>query len=235
MITADRVSKFRTNAFMTKEKLIWWEKSVEYAFIAQMVARDAFVWAAPLGGNTETALSDTILNWNGNVLLLEFKRDSGSFDSEHEKYVFNKKDSTSQGRKICFEDAKKQLEVMDGASAHGLIYGELVDKQLMLRAVHYWDVAQFAVSALDWCDAHGVKTEVLDAYCERLVGMRHSETKGGRASGSSGSFVLGVGKNNKSFFVEMEEYINLRLEYKKELNPTKKRSVDHGYSSPGMP
>lgn len=201
---------------------------MEYAFIAQMVARDAFVWAAPLGGNTETALSDAIVNWDGKVMLIEFKRDENCLTSEYEKYVVDKKNSSPEEMAQAFFNAKAILQHEAGASAHGLIYGSLKKMQLTLHAIPYWDSDITPVSAMDWSYKYGVDAATLDSYCITLSGLRFSDEKSRGGSSSSGSYVLGVGKKGKCFAVELDEYINLRPELKKALNP------DVGYESFGL-
>ncbi len=203
-----------------KEHLVWWEKSVEYTFIAQMVKKKAFEHIVPLSGAAEAALSDALLKWGDKRLLIEFKRDVNAFESEHRKYVEDKKNSTAQEMRNFYEAAKKELNSLPGASAHGLIYGVEATGRLGLKATAYWTPSE-GVDVDVWCETCGVDGAVLDDYLDRLSGLRFAEVKDGGEAGGSRSFVVAVSDNGGHFCCELSEYNNLRLKLKT-VNASKK-------------
>ncbi|MEO8410391.1 MAG: hypothetical protein ABI478_07450 [Propionivibrio sp.] len=192
------------------KNIVWWEKSVEYTFIAEMVSRKMFVWAAPLGGNAESALADAVMNWDDDLLLIEFKRDVDSLKSEYKKYTLETDDKETNS---AYEIAKVVMCKHKGVGGHGLIYGDQKDGKLLLRAIPYWDTND-AIDALKWCDESGVSANAFDEYLVALSAFRFatSDTSGG--SSGSRSFVVGVGKEGKQFTLELEVYENLRPKLK---------------------
>ena len=70
----------------TKE-LIWWEKTVEYCFVANYLKG----MIAPLDGNPEKSYGDAFLKNNGRFSLIEFKRDKSTLKSEEDKFTNYKK------------------------------------------------------------------------------------------------------------------------------------------------
>lgn len=197
-----------------EKKIVWWEKSVEYTFIAEMVRCQMFTWAAPLSGNAESALADALLQWDGKLLLIEFKRDGNTLKSEYEKYTI---ETDAEVRWLAYQTAKGVMSQMNGATGHGLVYGELEEGKLLLRAIPYWEELD-PIDALQWCAKSGFSIVTdFDDYLFHLSSFRFATSDTSDGSRGSRSFVVGVGKSGKKFTVELEDYINLRPKLKKEL------------------
>ena len=207
------VETYKTQELMMAKKdsvgteIVWWEKSVEYTFIAEMVARDMFTWAAPLSGKPETALGDAIMEWDGNLLLIEFKRDAKCLSSEFEKYSYAK-DFASASQ--AYRKAQAVLVQHSGVGAHGLVYGELIGGKLGLRALPYWETDSTPLDIDTWCGASRVSLADFDDYLGVLSDLRAEASDAGSTSSGSSSFVVGVGKNGKSFALDLTEYKALR-------------------------
>jgi hypothetical protein len=197
----------------SSNKFVWWEKSVEYAFIAEMVRLDMFRWVAPIAGNQETALADAIANWNGKLLLIEFKRDIDSLKSEYEKYTVEK---GTDAIIAAYLTAQGIMSKYDGITGHGLIYGEEKQNALLLRATPYWN-NENPVAAFEWCDKSGVSLTDFEEYLVVLSGLRGAASNTSNGSSGSRSFVIGIGKNKQHFSLELEDYVNLRPALKLEM------------------
>jgi hypothetical protein len=219
--------------------LVWWEKHVEYFFIASLINRDKFLWATPLGGTPETALGDAIANWNGTCKLIEFKRNDKSFSSEHEKYSL---ENSPEAREQAFKKAELALGKHQGAKAHGLIYGIQVVDKLELRALPYWTTGSLAVHPNSWLDENNIEAKDFDSYLFELSKLRFAtiengvvsdEKDDGASSGSGGgksvtrSFVVAVGRQDseKGFTVEVDEYVNNRPFLKAKLELLRKKQL----------
>lgn len=118
--------------------MIWWEKTVEYKFFLHMLER-GLISIFPLDGNPEEA-GDAILNFEGNFLLIEFKRTKKDIDSENKKF---------KGEDVYFENGKLLpqlgnkgesffLKHTKEAKAHFFIYGEFCHGRAIICAQNYW-------------------------------------------------------------------------------------------------
>lgn len=65
------------------EKMIWWEKTVEYFFVQRYVDLEMII--SPLDGNHERA-GDALLSRADQWLIIEFKRDKDALSSEQGKF-----------------------------------------------------------------------------------------------------------------------------------------------------
>lgn len=108
------------------EALIWWEKTVEYQFVIEILTKinngAAF---APLDGNQEKAGDLLFTNDKYKFLIIEFKRDNKKGTKETEK-----------GKYSNFESTKNLLE--NKGKGHYVIFGELEEKNLVLKYSKYW-------------------------------------------------------------------------------------------------
>ncbi len=93
----------------------------------------------PLDGNLEEA-GDAILNFEGNFLLIEFKRTKKDIDSENKKF---------KGEDVYFENGKLLPQLgnkgesffskhSEEAKAHFFIYGEFCHDGAIICAQNYW-------------------------------------------------------------------------------------------------
>lgn len=65
---------------------IWWEKTVEYAFVAQAAAEKLFSEAAALAGIPERHGADATFKADSRFVLIEFKKSRADFSSELKKF-----------------------------------------------------------------------------------------------------------------------------------------------------
>ncbi|WP_286677284.1 hypothetical protein [Aminobacterium sp. EBM-42] len=118
--------------------MIWWEKTVEYKFFLHMLER-GLISIFPLDGNPEEA-GDAILNFEGNFLLIEFKRTKKDIDSENKKF---------KGEDVYFENGELLPQLgnkgesffskhSEEAKAHFFIYGEFCHDGAIICAQNYW-------------------------------------------------------------------------------------------------
>jgi hypothetical protein len=155
----------------------WWEKTVEYYFIRKFIPKDMIL--SPLDGNEEKA-GDTLLSTNDKWIIIEFKKDFKSLESEVKKYK-------------NYNAAKKQLCSLDGH--HFLIWGQINDGEFGLAGKTYFS-AQGVSKITDIFEAGKEKEEFIN-YLEKLI--KH-KTKVGESSGGaigSYSFVAGINEENK--------------------------------------
>ncbi len=104
--------------------LKWWEKTIEYKFIL-LCAREKLLKLAPLDGNEEKA-GDTLISNNNKWIIIEFKKDQYSINTEIDKF-------------INFDKAKKDLENKD--QHHFIVYGSInveSNTKLKLQCITYF-------------------------------------------------------------------------------------------------
>jgi len=203
----------------------WWEKSVEYTFIAEMVKHKMFVWAAPLGGNAESALGDLLLNYNGRMRLIEFKRDADSLKSEYKKYSLEEE---AEKQEEAYRSAERDLDKCSGKAAHGLVYGEAAEGELKLSATSYWGEVD-PRGVIDWIHESGAEQAEFEEYIQRLSILRFSKSEVSEGTGSSGSrsFVVGSGRDGSRFTLELVDYVNLRPALKRRLELGMRKVLKH--------
>lgn len=85
----------------------WWEKTVEYAFVAVLYNEGLIDFAAPLAGRHERSAADGIFGKDNMLVLIEFKRDVGEIPSELS----------------MFTDYEGAQEALSHYSHHWIVYG----------------------------------------------------------------------------------------------------------------
>lgn len=179
----------------------WWEKSVEYLFIARAITESWMSIVSPLAGLQEKALGDAILKNNeSKFFLIEFKRTSKSWTDEYKKY--GEKDNMKE----CEENygkARNALSVQSAADAHLLIYaalpadfsGRLSNVDLVLVRTPYWKPED--QSLLEGFSTGGATPSELRPYMKDLATWRGlnqlSDGEGdGRGGGGGGFLVVAI-------------------------------------------
>lgn len=199
-------------------RLVWWEKSVEWQFIALAVKDRPLALMAALDGDPEQALGDAIFGEGSKYVLIEFKKDHDALSSEKKKYA--DKNASTDAIKAAYEAAKAALENQKAAGAHVLIYGESAEyppgsKQsqcpelsrfLKLVAAPYWDPKPLKEDVLTWCTTEGVKHDDFDPYLAELAARRVSEG----TSGSRSLVVAVSGSGKGTFTLDVHHYKYLR-------------------------
>lgn len=150
----------------TAGTMIWWEKTVEYYFVAKYLSNTAAI--APLDGNHEKA-GDNIFTQGNKWVLIEFKRSKADLESEKTKF-------------INYQQAQSALSAIDGH--HFLIYGGMLyTGEFSLWAQTYFS-GRTGVS-LDEVIKNGKGIRAFIIYVEAFIAFK----KGGNPGSSGG---LGV-------------------------------------------
>lgn len=154
-----------------RAKPIWWEKTVEYHFVATMAEHDKLA-LAPLAGKHERA-SDLIAACPKGMILIEFKRDKKSLGTEKSKF----KD---------YKNAKKELKGQD--NHHFLIYGASTRKGWTLVAKNYFSPGSKDVHNLDTLIDKGAPYEPFLLYVERFIAHKLVKKGNDNDQGGGGSW-----------------------------------------------
>lgn len=154
-------------------KLMWWEKTVEYAFV-RACQRD---WlAVPLDGDPERA-GDALFGDGTVWLIVEFKKDREAIGAEAKKY----KD---------FDNAARQLKERD--AHHLIVYGVAASGPLEIRGTTYF--SQKTVE-LDKIHLRGATFPEFKCYLDRLLALKKKATGSDSGSENFGS-IVGVSKRD---------------------------------------
>lgn len=164
-----------------RASLHWWEKTVEYAFVRQLLPKAAL--AIPLDGNPETALGDFLMSESATFRLIEFKARQDSIQSEKRKFPELRKDEyKGLSFHLSLLEGHDALVEHAGAAAHWVVFGEQVGERFFLKAQKY--CAEGAI-LLDHGEFSGptVSREVMVDYMLELAAARQREDA---VSGSGG-------------------------------------------------
>lgn len=165
-------------------KYLWWEKTVEYTYLANLFIETGFA-ISPLAGKLETNIGDAIVNSSYHFGIIEFKKKYEDINSESRKY--NNGFENYGDNLMLIMDTESRLYIHKGEEPHSIVYGELEEnteyKTTFLKAVvaRYW----FPKSTLS-------QPCVLDSarfllYLEKLAA--HRKTK--EVNSSSGGSIFG--------------------------------------------
>lgn len=177
-----------------KTKKFWWEKTIEYLFVMNHVNVEDLV--VPLDGTHEVS-GDAIIGRVAKWVLIEFKRDESSLDSEITKY----------GDQKNFNDAKQALIFESGH--HFLIYGVLEQGKLSLKTKGYFNLEDYEIEA---ALSNGKDPKTFNSYLSRLTKFKKSkasseDSAGGRAVNYNR--VIGINENGDvSECLTIQEYAN---------------------------
>jgi hypothetical protein len=156
---------------------MWWEKTIEYKFLALLFLEEGRV-IAPLDGNHEM-LGDAVFSDSENRwVLIEFKRDAGTIASELAK--FDK-----------YESARQALGKDD--SHHWLIYGYLEGTKLQLRYKTYFATRPFG--SLQHVMNSGIDVEAFKKYITSFTSYKKGSGEEGGVGAEKYALVAGINKN----------------------------------------
>lgn len=143
----------------------YWEKTVEYAFLALAIKQGKADFAAPLSGKLERGAGDAMFAKDSCYILVEFKADASGMAAEKSKF-------------LNYDIAKKALETKD--HHHFFLYGEYVSEQLGLLSRTYFSETVPAAdngSAVGCFDS-GVDKSTFDKYLREFLKYRRPDERG---------------------------------------------------------
>jgi len=192
--------------------LIWWEKTVEYAFILR--ARKQLDFAAPIAGRHEAG-GDGIFASDSKLLLIEFKRDRSALSSERTKFA-------------DFDSASASMRNQD--AHHFIVYGREVPRQsdtaTRLGLVAHTYFSERRAESVEQMFASGTSINDFNSYLNALLKLKIAD---GRGSGSIGptsyASVFGVSATQEAIVVSMEEYLVHELKYEHTIAVPQSQSV----------
>jgi len=201
---------------MAANKKIWWEKTVEYAFV-----RSAdFLSVSPLDGDHEQAGDAILSNKKNKFYLIEFKKDYSGQANEIGKYK-NK-------------DIKKVFEKLT-ADYHFIVYGEMNvnTKNWGLYARQYLDYLEKKGTPISHCsfqeefNKRAVEQDKFLEYVYEIISLKKgNDIDAIGKSGSSSVFANILAINDKGESCSLLDIENSEI-YKNRFNISKKNSQDN--------
>lgn len=186
--------------------ITWWEKTVEYKFVVSVMAKER-MFLSPLDGTHEQA-GDAIFSKDEKWLLIEFKKDQASINSEKAKF-------------INYMNARQALSNNDG---HHLIVfgsaGEKIPPSVLLNYQTYFNAAK--KKDVNEVLASGIEFKSFKQYVESFTKFKKASNGGGGLSMNDFSLVAGINSDgNISQYLSLSEFqrqLNMELLHDKELN-----------------
>lgn len=158
----------------------YWEKTVEYAFLALAIQKSKADFAAPLSGKLERGAGDAVFAHESSYILVEFKAHALGMADEERKF-------------LDYDRAKKALAAKD--DHHFFVYGSCASNRLALVSRTYFSgkaPTDDNGSALG-CFARGVDKIVFDEYLREFLSYRRPDERGdGGVDVSDYATVIGV-------------------------------------------
>lgn len=108
------------NSKSGQPNLLWWEKTVEYAYLSKTLPRpthDLFPFAGPL----ERDVGDALAKKGENFGIIEFKRDEASIPSENKKFVYS---DLEYGKNLQLMRQWGMKGIESGKEPHVVIFGK---------------------------------------------------------------------------------------------------------------
>ncbi|CUX57103.1 MULTISPECIES: hypothetical protein [Agrobacterium] len=166
-----------------RNRFVWWEKTVEYAYLAKTLSHARFA-ISPLDGNIETNIGDAIALSGLNYGIIEFKRDSASIATEADKYGDGE---VANYRDWCEEvmDRPTRRLIREGDEPHSIVFGYLgkLRGRIAIGTVttrYWWPDQRLRHPKL-------CHSEIFSLYLGRLALVRNTKS----ISGSTGGSIFG--------------------------------------------
>ena len=193
--------------------LRWWEKTVEYKFVA-LVSQENKLFLAPLAGKHERA-GDAILSTNNRWLLIEFKIDKDKISTENAKFK-------------NYQTAYDALASKD--KHHHIVYGQEHEGRLKLCCRTYFSSVSYP--SLSGLLATGIEFDSFKSYIEEFTEFKKlpADQGGGGGGLSFDEFSMVAGVNNEGNVVECISLSEFKRELKLELEQEKEHTHERGPS-----
>ncbi|KRA61140.1 hypothetical protein [Rhizobium sp. Root651] len=178
-------------------QFLWWEKTVEYAYLAKTL-RDASFAISPLDGNIETNMGDAIAASGLSYGIVEFKRDIASIATETDKYGDGNEPDYRKWRERVMDPSTRRF-IPEGYEPHSLVYGYLGKTRgrpsIGTVTTRYW-WPNLRLRRPKLC-----KSEVFALYLGRLALFRNTKS----ISGSTGGTIFGFdGSGSPMVHIDLE-------------------------------
>ncbi|MGY4533552.1 hypothetical protein ACVW0Y_002684 [Pseudomonas sp. TE3786] len=160
----------------------WWEKTVEYGFVALLIKKKIIDFAAPVSGKHERSSADGIFGKDSKLVLIEFKRDVGEIMSE----------------RSMFTDYDAAQRILSNYNHHWIVYGLINDnKKFAIRGRKYFGDAT-EVGVLD-IPPKGIGHSEFMEYLKILNQFKYPDGRGdgGHVGPESMATVLGISPDGK--------------------------------------
>ncbi|WP_312407708.1 hypothetical protein [Pseudomonas rhodesiae] len=174
---------------------MWWEKTVECRFVADVVANGMCDFAASLSGRYERTAGNAIFGKGSGLVLVEFKRSLSDVPTEETLFE-------------SYGDAKAALSQYEH---HFIVFGELAKDchtNLELLAQRYFVAGDYfdGITVLQ----HGVSKLVFDEYLHALAEHKEEDGRGrgiGHVTDQAMSAVIGVSADGQMVgAISLHEY-----------------------------
>jgi hypothetical protein len=188
-------------------QFVWWEKTVEYAYLAKTL-REAPFAISPLDGKIETNMGDAIANSGLSYGIVEFKRDSASIATEADKYGDGDVADYRLLREEVLDPSTRRF-IAEGDEPHSIVYGYL--EEFEGRIVIGTVTARYWWPELRLCRPIICKSEVFSLYLGRLALFRNTKS----ISGSTGGTIFGFdGSGSPVVHIDLESALRTyRFDY----------------------
>ncbi|HCM9224230.1 hypothetical protein L8T14_04970 [Enterobacter bugandensis] len=184
----------RKTELATKEEVVWFEKTVEYKFIADCLERGIIKSIMPLSGYREqigdavTVLNEAFRNFN--FYIIEFKKeldDAGFYQEVNKKFI--KKLEGYKSAKTCFNKSNNH----SSNKGHYFVGAKYQGGEFQLVARDYFAPSRKTIKTLSevLTSENGMKQEEFSLYVRRFTS--HKKTNKCyqcRDSGNGGTTVI---------------------------------------------
>ncbi len=163
-------------------ELMWWEKTVEYAYVFLLSRYRNVNFAAPLSGKPERKAGDAIFGIKDKLILVEFKKSRDCLPTEQS----------------MFYDYQSAKEALCHFNHHWFVYGLLDNSQsFKIAGEHYFNEEE-SCDALEILEK-GIPEAAFNNYLELLSSLKEPDRRGssggGHVSPEAMSLVLGIAPN----------------------------------------
>jgi len=190
--------------------LFWWEKTVEYAFVLEVLPRTA-TSAFPMDGNPEKAFGDALFVTDLAFRLVEFKALQSDIGAEREKFGFKPGTKSPDGKTITLHNFLTnnfgRLVEQDGHNAHWLVFGRAAASarplELFAQGYSADEALRDALNAANFSELSSASYAQMQAYLNVLEEFRGAVFKGdddgdGGEGGGGGATRLATNEADES-------------------------------------
>lgn len=199
----------------------WWEKTVEYAFVRNILP--TLSCAFPLAGKAETAFGDLLMSDGAEFRLIEFKARKTNIQDEKRKWGFTKENCANNYKEPFHALLRRYyhevVPMPHGSTAHWFIYGSPFGSSFKLEAHSYWTEIFSAKSLETYAHLQELTTVKHDDMLTYLDFLE--QARGSASSGDSSLVIVGVA-GGATLAQTIEAFRHASSGYKDEWQATEK-------------